>query len=413
VIGIKFGSSVRSGMAVVRSAKLRSFGTMLGIIIGVTSVITIVAIGVGIKSQISGQIHHYGSDIITVRTAQIKLGSSSTLSSDNLSTLNVTSSLTTRDINTVGQVNNVSASAPLTLVPGSVSGDYGKDKDAFVIGTSTSLPSLINQSLEFGNFFSSQNTNNGDDVAVVGENIADKMFKENVPLGASFSFRGQSFIVDGIFDNFNSTPLSSQANFNNAIFIPNSVAESLTNNTASTYEILARADKPSDTNLAAKNIKAALNAAHGGDSGLAVDTGNENLDNNNTILNLLTDLIAGVAAISLLVAGIGIMNVMLVSVSERVREIGIRKAVGATNRQIRSQFIAEATFLSLCGGFIGIILSFLIELGIRVATNLTPDITWQIVVIAVGTSLLVGIVFGTIPAVKASKKDPIEALRAE
>jgi putative ABC transport system permease protein len=407
---IRFGGNIKAGIDVVRSSKTRSFGTMLGIIIGVASVISIIAIGEGIKSQISGQIHHYGKDVITVKTSQLKFGSSSP---STFSSINVSSPMTYKDINTVSKVNGVSATAPLTLVPGTPVGDYGKYKKGFVIGTSASLPSLINQSLQYGSFFSNSDNNNNNYVAVLGETVANDMFKGSVPLGASFTFHGQTFVVDGIFNSFDSTPFSQQANFNDAIFIPNSLAESLTNNTAPTYQILARASSASATGVTAKNIASALNTAHGGSSNLSVTTGNQNIANNNTILTLITSLIAGVAAISLLVAGIGIMNVMLVSVSERVREIGIRKAVGATNRQIRSQFIAEASFISLCGGIIGIGLAYLIDGALRLATSLTPIITWQSVVIATGVSLLVGIIFGTVPAVKASRKDPIEALRAE
>ncbi len=220
-------------------------------------------------------------------------------------------------------------------------------------------------------------------------------------------------MVAGIFNSFNATPLSREANFNNAIFIPNSTAESLTNDTAPTYEIFARAKQVNQTSIVAKNIAAALDTEHGGVSNLSVSTGNQNIAQNNNILNLLTGLIAGVAAVSLLVAGIGIMNVMLVSVSERVREIGIRKAVGATNQQIRSQFMAEAAFISLIGGILGLALAFIIDMAIRASTYLTPIITWQSVVLATGVSLIIGIVFGTIPATRAASKDPIEALRTE
>jgi putative ABC transport system permease protein len=130
-------------------------------------------------------------------------------------------------------------------------------------------------------------------------------------------------------------------------------------------------------------------------------------------LDLLTKLVAGVAAISLLVGGIGIMNVMLVSVSERTHEIGIRKAVGATDRQILSQFMIEATTLSLVGGIIGVGVAFAVDVLLRLLTDMRPVIIWQAVVLAFGVSLIVGVVFGSIPALKAARRDPIEALRSE
>jgi putative ABC transport system permease protein len=132
----------------------------------------------------------------------------------------------------------------------------------------------------------------------------------------------------------------------------------------------------------------------------------------NEVVALLTKLIGGIAAVSLLVGGIGIMNVMLVSVSERTREIGIRKAVGATTRQIRTQFLIEAVVLSVWGATIGLLIAGFINVALRVATHFEPIITWQVVAIAAGVSIVVGIVFGAAPAFKAARKDPIEALRS-
>jgi putative ABC transport system permease protein len=208
-------------------------------------------------------------------------------------------------------------------------------------------------------------------------------------------------------------PLSQEVNFDNAIFIPNDVAENLSNNTAPTYEILARPNVGQPAGVVASRVRRALDKAHGDQSGLNVTSGNQNVTASNGILDLLTRLIAGVAGISLLVGGIGIMNVMLVSVTERMHEIGIRKAIGATNRQIMGQFMVESATLSLAGGIIGIGLAFLIDVVLRALTDLEPSISWQVVVLASGVSLLVGVVFGTIPAVQAARKAPIDALRSE
>lgn len=403
---------IKAGYESVRSTKLRSFWTMLGVIIGVASVISIVSIGEGVKQQVSGQIHQYGNNFITIRPGQLETGSGIGNSDSNFLTgLSVSGPLTIDDIATIAQTPGVAASAPLTITSGTVKGDYGNYSAGFVIGTGNSLPSLLNQSLAYGEFFN--NGNDGNNVAVLGQNASTKLFNEPVPLGSSFIFHGQPFVVIGIFNQFTNTPLSQQADFNNAIFIPNDIAESLTNSTAPTYEVVARPNNSSSTASVASDIRNRLNTAHGGQSGIDVLTGNQNIAANNNILELLTTLIAGIAAISLLVGGIGIMNVMLVSVSERTHEIGIRKAVGATNKQILSQFIIEATLLSFAGGIVGIGLAYLIDVSLRAATNLQPSISWQIVVIATGVSLIIGIVFGTAPAVKAARKHPIEALRSE
>jgi putative ABC transport system permease protein len=401
---------LKSGIDSVRRAKFRSFWTMLGVIIGVTSVITVVAIGEGVKQQIGGQIHHLGQNLVIIRPAQLTTGGSSIDTNVTaLSGLSVSSTLGIGDINVISRAKGVSASAPLTLISGLVTGDH-LYRGGFVIGTSGDLPSLLNQSLAYGNFFSDQDNGN---VAVLGQQASEALFNEDVPLGRSFSFHGQTFIVRGIFNQFTTLPLSQQVDLNNAIFIPNNVAESLTDDTAPTYEILARPAKGQTVAGVMATLRSNLNEAHGGQSDLSIMSGNQDVTASNGILELLTRLIAGVAAISLLVGGIGIMNVMLVSVAERTHEIGIRKAVGATNRQILSQFMIESSLLSLSGGIIGVVLAFLIDLALRAFTSLEPSIGWQIVVLAAGVSFVVGIIFGTVPAVKAARKNPIEALRNE
>lgn len=401
---------LRAGLDSVRSAKRRSFWTCLGVTIGVASVISIVAIGEGIKQQVGGQIHHLGSNLITVRPAG-ELGGDASGGVNLLSGFSISGTLTAQDISTVAKTPGLAASAPLTIVGGALSGDNGTYRDGFVIGTTSDLPSLLNQSLADGGFLDDDNADNN--VAVLGQQAANALFNEDVPLGRSLTFHGQQFMVQGIFNQFTTTPLSQQADLNDAVFIPNDIAESLTNNTAPTYEILARPASPAQTAKVAHKIQSELGNSHGGQSGFSVLTGNQNLASSNNILALLTSLIAGVAAISLLVGGIGIMNVMLVSVAQRTHEIGIRKAVGATNRQILSQFMIEATLLGITGGLLGIVIALLIDVGLRLATNLEPSVSWQIVVIATGISLLIGIIFGTIPAVQAARKNPIEALRSE
>ena len=139
----------------------------------------------------------------------------------------------------------------------------------------------------------------------------------------------------------------------------------------------------------------------------------DNLATANSVLNLLTGFVSSIAAISLIVGGIGILNIMLVSVTERTREIGVRKAVGATNRQILNQFLTEAAILSLVGGLLGVIMSILANYLFRIFTELEPILTWQIMVIAVGVAMSVGIIFGITPALKAARKRPLEALRHE
>lgn len=403
---------LKAGIDSVRRAKWRNFWTMLGIIIGVASVSTIVSIGEGVKQQIGNQVERSGKNLITIRPGTLRANSEKDNGNFNvLSGLSITGTLQPKDVPAVTKTKGVVASAPLAAISASVKNGDREYNKGLVIGTTADLPTLINRSLAYGVFLTPEDE--GMNVAVLGSSAADELFDVNVPLGYTFTIRGEEFIVRGIFDDFGNTPLSDQSNYNSSIFIPYDVAQRITKNTASIYEILAKTDNVGTVEPTITNLENNLQKTHGGQNDFSVLRPEETIESRNTVLNLLTGLISGVAAISLLVGGIGIMNVMLVSVTERMKEIGIRKAVGATNRQIMSQFMIESSLLSVSGGLIGVALAFAFNGLLRFFTNLRPVISWEIIAIAFGVSLVVGIVFGTIPALKAARKDPIDALRAQ
>lgn len=402
--------NIKTAIASVRSNKWRSLLTMLGIIIGIVSVVTIVSIGEGVKHDVVSEINHLGKDLIIIRPGQPSQHGGS--ASFNLFTgLGGSGVLTDHDLAVAQQTPGVKQAVPLSILTGTIS--FGKISypSGVVIGTTPDLPEVLNQKVNFGAFFGvDEQDENG---AIIGAQVARNLFNQDVPLGQSFTFQGQPFVVRGIFSQFDSAPLSLDTDFNNAVFIPYQVARDLTNKNAPIYEILAKPVVSSQANAVENTLRRSLLAAHGNQPDFTVLKQNESLAAAGNILNLLTALIGGVAAISLLVGGIGIMNVMLVSVTERMHEIGIRKAIGATSRQIMSQFLIEATVLSVAGGVIGIVISFIIDFLLHLFTPLQPIITWQVVGLAVGVSLVVGVVFGTAPAVKAAGKDPIDALRNE
>jgi putative ABC transport system permease protein len=405
--------NVKMAIGSVRATRWRSLLTTLGVIIGVLSVVTIVSIGEGIKQQISGQINQLGKDLITVRPGDLSAGGAGHA----LSQLNILSgtaganTLAQHDLDVVKQTPSVKLAVPLSIVPGIVTAEDRHFDSGVVIGSTEGIPSVLNQTVEFGDFFTPEDAMKH--VAVIGPKVAEQLFGSQVPLGHSFDFDGKQFVVRGIFHQFDAVPFSLDTDFNSAIFIPYTVAQQLNNNSLPIYEILAKPAALTQTDQAVHDINQNLLRAHSGQQNFSVLKQNQSLAVSNNVLNLLTSLIGGIAAISLAVGGIGIMNVMLVSVTERTREIGIRKAIGATNRQILGQFLIEATVLSLFGGVIGVVLSLALNGILRIITHLTPVISWQIMLLAVGVSLVVGIIFGITPALKAAHKDPIEALRYE
>jgi putative ABC transport system permease protein len=407
-----FFINIKMATKSLQSTRWRSLLTMLGVVIGVASVVTIVSIGEGIKHQIITQLNHFGSDLITIRPGNIQ--TTNTLKSLNsltvFSVLNDASTLSNSDLQTISGIPGVRLAVPLAIVPGAVQINGGQQNNLLVIGTTAELPGVLNQSIGYGAFFGAGGNANAYG-AVLGQSISNHLYPGEIPLGHSFSFHGQTFVIDGIFSQFDIAPLSIDANFNNVVFIPYTEAEQISTNSAPLYEILVKPTDPSQTSALVQRIKTQLLAANGGIQNFSVLTQNTNLQAASNILNLLTDLISGIAAISLLVGGIGIMNIMLVAVTERTQEIGIRKALGATNNQIFGQFVTEAVVLSFFGGVVGVIVSLLANAAIRITTTLTPLISWQIMLVALFVSLGVGILFGITPALSAARKDPIESLR--
>jgi putative ABC transport system permease protein len=415
-MGVLTGGNVRTAVRNLRRNKMRSLLTMLGIIIGVSSVVLVVGIGTGIKHQIGTQTDHLGKDLITVRPGRLftkqtagTFGMGSGLADLGL---HLGGSLTPKDISAVHDTPGVSGAAPLSIVnSGVVSSERKGTYNMLVIGTNSELPGILHQSLAYGSFFDDDGTSI--DKVVLGSAAAQALFDEHVPLGQTLSVLGHQFIVVGILDEFQSTPFSADADFNDAIFIPYPSAQAITNDNTPIYEILARPSNPAATDAAVRQISDRLSSLRGGSNDFSVLKQDQTLAVTNQILQLITFFIIGVAAIAMLVGGVGIMNVMLVSVTERMHEIGIRKALGATNRQITMQFLAEAMVLSATGGCIGIVLSFAVEGILWLLVDLTPGISWQLAVAAFLVSVAAGILFGSIPALKAARKEPIAALRNE
>ena len=405
--------NLKMALTSLRKAKWRSTLTMLGVIIGIVAVVTIIGIGDGMKQQVSQQIGHFGKDLITIRPGKVQQASSRHMlaNSDLLFGRTSLSGLTEKDYEAVKNTQGVKRAAPLGLVTGEVvSGDGNTMADTSVLATSPDLPNVLNQKLHYGDFFDDDSDLSS---AVIGQNVAYDLFGQTAPLGKTFTLRNQTFTVRGVFQKFNAPPLSATANFDDSIFIPYQMADHLTGNTTEYYAVLAKPGDIKQLKPVIGDITSALKKQNGGEQDFTVLDEEQSISMSSGIIDLLTTFITAVAAISLLVGGIGIMNIMLVSVTERMHEIGIRKAVGATNQQILSQFVLESTVLSFAGGMLGILISLVVNGLLHAYTSYRPVISWGAVILATIVSVAVGIVFGTAPAIKAARKDPIEALRHE
>lgn len=403
-------------LASLAQNKLRSFLTMLGIIIGVASVITVIAVGEGVKEEVSSSITDLGSNLINISPGQ-------TISTDEdgqqiinpIAGLGA-STLTAEDVTTIENIDGIEIVAPLGFISGVPSKEGEQAQGALIIATTPSIIELLNQEVADGRFFEISELEAEEPVfeTVIGQSVAEALFSGTDPLDQTITIRGEEFTVVGIMEAEEETAaaLTTGPDLGSSVYIPFATATEITGSSNIT-EINAKASDNTDVEEVAEAIRAALRQNHGGEEDFTVLTQDDILSVFDTIVSLLTNFISAIAAISLLVGGIGVANIMLVSVTERTREIGIRKAVGATRWHILLQFLIEAIVLSITGGIIGVAVAFGLTQVIEAQANISAVFTPFAFVLALGVSGLVGVIFGIAPAIKAARKNPIQALRYE
>ncbi len=386
----------------LRASRTRSFMTMLGIVIGVLSVVVIVGVGQGVKEQIADQSARYGQDVLIVRPEL-------TGSNLGIATGQGAISLEAADAEALRRSESVRQVVPLATMRGAIEAD-GAVHNPLVLATTPELGDILHQKMEFGGFFTASD---GDRVAVLGKSLAARLFDDGVPLGQRFTYRGESFVVSGIFSSFAAAPFSLEANYNEAVFIPFGAAQSLLGSAPYMNQLFVQAKPGVDVRALAPKLQKTISELHGGANDVIVLAPGSKQKATDPTLDLLTLMTICMAAVALVVGGVGIMNMMLVSVTERIHEIGLRKAIGATNRQILRQFMTEAFALCSVGAVLGVVFALAAIGALRAYTSLTPAIVWPVVIGAPLVALATGVFFGMIPALKAARMDPIEALRHE
>ncbi|HEX3082096.1 MAG TPA: ABC transporter permease [Candidatus Saccharimonadia bacterium] len=404
-----FYENLKMAFVSLRNAKLRSFLTMLGIIIGVAAVVSILAIGAGVKKAVQEQITGViNANAIAVASGKINLkgggGGASSFAS---------STLTLSDISKLSKLKHVKAVAPMSLINASVANGAIVSNTELMLATTP--PFSQTQTLKFSEGRFLTDADNGKNVAVLGGGAKDDLFGTNEALGSTITIRGGKFTVIGILKTSDSAASSFSAgpSLENAVYIPLDTATKLLTTAPPINRILVQVDDSSNVNEVADSMKATMLKNHDGQEDFTVLTQKDILSTVDTVLSLLTTFIVAIASISLLVGGIGIMNIMLVSVTERTREIGLRKAVGASSTTVLSQFLIEAVVLSVFGGLLGIAAAIGMATGAGKLAKITPVFTPNSIGLAVGVSAAVGIIFGIAPAIKAARKRPIQALKAE
>jgi len=405
-----FAEAARSALYAIRAHKLRSFLTTLGIIIGVMAVVTVVSLIQGFSQSISSQFSGFGTDSLTI---QSYLPFKQQLQGK-------TAYVTPGDMLAIQhEIPGINGVTPLLQLGrfGSAIQYKGLASSSQISGVTQGYAQVFSQYPDVGRFITPADDLSHRRIAVVGQTVVDNLHLPASPLGEYFQIGGQWFKIVGLLHKQGSILGQDQ---DNEVLIPYGTAHSLMGGaTKEDIFIDLKVTDPKEMDSTADRIRQLLRREHdlkpGQDDDFKVQTASQFTDSFNSILNMLTLVLGGIVGVSLLVGGIGIMNIMLVSVTERTREIGILKSLGARRSDILVQFLLEAVALSMLGGIIGLLLGYGIgELIVQAVPSFRgAHVPIWAALVAIGFSTSIGVIFGIAPAAKAAALDPIDALRYE
>ncbi len=407
--------TLRTSLEAIRSHRLRSVLTVLGITIGISAVIMTVGLGQGAQNQVTSAINSLGTNVLTISPGSTTsssgvregFGSASTLTESNADALE--SKVVAPDIKAVAPI--VSSSEALT-------DDANTDTwTSTVNGTTTAWATVRNRTVTEGRFLDNQDITDHAAVAVIGSDTASELFSNQDPVGQTINVNAVPLTVVGVLNSVGDSSSTTGSNQDDQVVVPISTATQRIFGSTSLSSILIESTSGSTLSSAYQEADAELLALHGittaSDADFTISSQASLVSTATSVGKTLTVLLAGIAGISLLVGGIGVMNIMLVSVTERIREIGLRKALGAKPAAIRRQFLFEASVLGLLGGAVGALLAYAGTKLLPGAIGYPIALSAPATVLAVGVAVAIGVVFGVYPASRAARLAPIDALRSE
>ena len=415
-----FFDYIKTALENISSAKLRSLLTSLGIIIGIGSVVLISSIGGGVSSTITSAFSGLGSTQMSISSSAPvtdngnQSGFGGRGAGGGLGGATVAGTLSTEDASALMSVDGVAAAAPVIEVVAKVTGP-AKTLDLGVTGTTSAYQTATAKTLVDGRIFSETASE-----VVLNQSAATELFGTAGPLGQTVKINDATYTVVGVFTD----PVSpfaqtgpgrggaAQSGANAAVYMPVGTALTLAG-TQKVSQIAVAAGSPEVVDATIERIRTALVQRHNNVQDFTITSFQQLTASFTQVFNTLTLFLAAIAAISLLVGGIGIMNIMLVTVTERTREIGIAKAIGATSGSVVIQFLVEAVMLSVIGGVLGLLVAWLGTVALGRLLGLPAVVSISTIILAVGVSAAIGIFFGVVPAWRAARLDPIVALRHE
>ncbi len=402
-----FASHIQNALESLAANRMRTFLTILGVLVGIASMTIIFALSGGLGQMIVDQVDDQGGAIVVIRPKEPGINNKNIISSLATSKAFTKSSITEQDVTNASKAKDVLAASPIAVF----SSDLKSANETItgnILATSPDLEKIVNLKLADGQFITNTSGANN---TVIGHQMAVDLFGTSQAIGQNIYIKGQPFLVVGVLEKHKNSINFSNVDFDNVAIINFSAGKILNQDTIQIQQINVKVNSINNLASTDENIRKVVAEAHKDNDDFEVLSGDKISHPANQFIEIITMVLTLVASVSLVVGGIGIMNIMLVNVSERTREIGIRKALGANNSQIMLQFLTESMIISLTGGLFGYIAGYSFSYGLSLFLPFTPLLSWQIALIVGGISIIVGIFFGIYPAFKASKKDPIESLR--
>ncbi len=393
--------SFRIAIQSLRSNRVRTALTTLGIIIGVASITLVLSLGMGAQNTVKNQVNELDNNIILIKPESV-------MRSYNPYGISSTTTLTEKDLNTIRLRSDVLDVAPILLLGGTARADDKKAEGATIVATTPDLARITGLEADPGQFIDDITSR---DTAVISKKLAVELYGTDQVLGRTADIKGRAHIIIGVVKDTNAPINLSGVDLDRSIFISFDDGKSYNQGIAQIQQILVTVKDPTKLTDTAQAIDSTILDNHQQERDFRTLAGEAVSEYNDSFYKSIVLVTAIVAMVTLVVGGIGIMNIMLVGVSERTREIGIRKALGATNHHILGQFLVEALVMCMVGGVFGLAIAYGLAFALSAQLLFEPAITLEITLSGILMAFVVGILFGLYPALKAARKDPIESLR--